>query len=266
MLRAKDLVCGYNGKTVLDGIDLSVERGEFLGIIGPNGSGKTTLLGALTRVLEPARGEVSLDGKNIWSIAPKTFAREVSAVSQNAPAVPMTVEEFILLGRVPHYGDLQFLETKKDLGIAEQAMHVTGIEGLRDRLMTRISGGERQLAAIARALAQEPRWLVLDEPTAHLDIAHQVRILDLLAELNVGSNLTVIMVLHDLNLAGEYCRRLLLLHHGRCVRKGSPEEVLKQGILEEVYGTPVVTGKNIVSSRPFVLAVPVKHQERKKIS
>jgi iron complex transport system ATP-binding protein len=263
MFSVKGVVCGYGPKVVLDGIDLSVARGEFLGVIGPNGSGKTTLLRAMTRALASRQGEILLDGKNIWRVPLKDFARRVAVVSQTVPAVPMTVEEFVLLGRIPHYRDLQFFETGKDAEAAERSMRVTGVEELRGRWMDQLSGGERQLVAIARALAQEPEWLFLDEPTAHLDIAHQVRILDLLLELNQNSNLTLIMVLHDLNLAGEYCRRLLLMQKGRIQKMGSAEEVLDRGIIEDVYGTPVAVGKNPLSSRPFVLPVPAgKRTER----
>lgn len=260
MFSVKKVVCGYGSKVVLDGIDLSVTRGEFLGVIGPNGSGKTTLLRAMSRVLAPRQGEILLSGEDIWRIPLKIFARKVAVVSQTVPAVPMTVEEFVLLGRIPHYRDLQFLETGKDTEAAEHAMSVTGVEGLRGRLMDQLSGGERQLVAVARALAQEPEWLFLDEPTAHLDIAHQVRILDLLLKLNQDSNLTLIMVLHDLNLAGEYCRRLLLMQQGRIRKMGNVEEVLDRPTIEDVYGTPVAVGKNPLSSRPFVLPVPAGKQ------
>lgn len=260
MFRMEEVTCGYGSKVVLDGIDLAVARGEFLGIIGPNGSGKTTLLRAMTRTLEPRQGEIFWEGINIWRVSAKVFARKVAAVSQTMPSVLMTVEEFVLLGRIPHYGNLQFLETTKDLEVAERVMRRTGIEHLRDRAMSEISGGEKQLAAIARALAQEPEWLFLDEPTAHLDIAHQIGILDLLAELNQKSGLTVLMVLHDLNLAGEYCRRLLLLNQGRIRKIGNPEEVLEQGTIESVYGAHISSGKNPVSMKPFIL--PLSHHNR----
>ncbi|MFA5168563.1 MAG: ABC transporter ATP-binding protein [Candidatus Omnitrophota bacterium] len=260
MFSVKGITCGYGSKIVLEGIDLSVARGEFFGVIGPNGSGKTTLLRAMARVLNLQQGEIFLNGEDIWRIPLKDFARKVAVVSQTVPSVPMTVEEFVLLGRLPHYRSLQFLETEKDNDAAEHSMRVTGIEALRGRLMDQLSGGERQLAAIARALAQEPEWLFLDEPTAHLDIAHQVRILDFLLRLNQSSNLTLIMVLHDLNLAGEYCRKLLLMRQGRTHKTGSAEEVLDRGTIENVYGTPVAVGKNPLSSRPFVLPVPAGKQ------
>lgn len=265
MLRVQGLVCGYGKEIVLKDVDFSVEGGGFLGILGPNGSGKTTLLNALTRILEPQHGKILLRGRPVQEMPLRDFAAEFAVVSQMVPKVSMTVEDFVLLGRTPHHRPFQFLETRKDFEIAEQAMRLTGIPTLRERPMDRISGGERQLAAIARALAQEPRWLVLDEPTAHLDIAHQMRILDLLTELNREKGLAIIMVLHDLNLAGEYCKQLLLLHHGKVFKEGRPEEVLEQKNLEEVYGTSVITGKNPASSRPFVLPVSSKQRNKKDL-
>ena len=252
-LTARGLSCGYGKKMILEGIDLVIDRGDLLVILGPNGSGKTTLLRALTRSLPPARGEVLFEGKNIWNIPPKYFAKRCAVVSQNVPAIPMTVEEFVLLGRIPHYGDFQFLETAADLGVADRAMREAGVDHLRDRLMTETSGGERQLAAIARALAQEPEWLFLDEPTAHLDIAHQVAVLGLLARLNRERRLTVVAVLHDLNLAAEYGHKMLLMNRGCIHKMGTPEEVLERATIESVFGTRVSAGRNPVSMKPFVL-------------
>ena len=252
-LAVSGLSCGYGKKMILEGIDLTINRGDFLTILGPNGSGKTTLIRALTRSLAPARGEVIFEGKNLWNITLKNFAKRCAVVSQNVSAIPMTIEEFVLLGRIPHYGDLQFLETAADLTIADRAMREAGVGHLRDRLMTETSGGERQLAAIARALAQEPEWLFLDEPTAHLDIAHQVAVLGLLARLNRERRLTVVAVLHELNLAGEFGHKILLMNRGRIHKMGTPEEVLDRATVESVYATRVSVGKNPVSGKPFVL-------------
>ena len=252
-LTVSGLSCGYGKKMILEGIDLKVNRGDLLVILGPNGSGKTTLIRALTRSLPPSQGEIFFEGKNLWSIPPKHFAKRCAVVSQNVSAIPMTVEEFVLLGRIPHYKDLQFLETASDLVVADRAMQEAGVDLLRDRLMTEISGGERQLAAIARALAQEPEWLFLDEPTAHLDIAHQIAVLGLLARLNREKRLTVIAVLHDLNLAAEYSHKILLMNHGCIHKMGTPEEVLDRETVESVYATRVSVGKNPVSMKPFVL-------------
>jgi iron complex transport system ATP-binding protein len=256
MLRAENVSGGYGTLKILENIHFAADPGDFIGILGPNGSGKTTLLRLLTRVLPPWKGNIVFGGKNIWRIAPKEFARTFAVVAQTVSAMAMTVEEFVLLGRIPHYRDFQFIENATDVELVEHSMAITGVNGLRDRRLDQISGGERQMAAIARALAQETPWLVLDEPTTHLDIAHQVKMMDLLSKLNRESGKTILMILHDLNLAAEYCRRLVLMHAGRVRKTGNAEEVLDLSVLEEVYGTPVVTGKNPVSLRPFVLALP----------
>lgn len=255
MLRIRNLTCGYDSKIILHGIDLDVEEGELIGVIGPNGSGKTTLIRAVSRVLKPASGEVMLDGKNIWQTGFKELARKIAVVPQAFSGGTMSVEEFVLLGRIPHFTEFQFLETQEDLKIAKESMVLTDTYGLKDRLMKETSGGERQLALVSRALAQQPRLLLLDEPTAHLDIAHQVRILDLIRRLNKELGLTVIIVLHDLNLASEYCRRLVLINEGRIHKVGLPEEVIRYQIIEEVYKTVVVVKENPVSFKPCVFLV-----------
>ena len=279
MLAINDLTCGYacpprparpdvgqglgstKGSSAGDSgffirdINLRVASGEIVGIIGPNGSGKTTLLRAATRVLKPMSGVIFLEGENIRRMKTSVLARKVAVVSQSAESGFMTVEEFVLLGRIPYYGKFRFLETKNDLKIARDAMALTDSLKLKDQLMNRISGGERQLALIARALAQEPKLLLLDEPTTYLDIAHQVSILDLIRRLNKNFGLTVVMVLHDLNLAGEYCHRLALFNNGKIHKSGLPEEVLDYRIIEEVYKTVVVVEKNPISQKPYVMAI-----------
>lgn len=264
MLEIKNLTCGYDSKFVLQDIDFKIDRGEFLGLIGPNGSGKTTLLRAITRVLTPRKGSIIFCGKNIARIGFRELAREIAVVSQNFETSFMTVEEFVLLGRIPHYERLQFLEAKKDIETAEKCMRLTDTFRLKDCLLNEISGGERQLALIARALTQKPKLLLLDEPTAHLDITHQVEILDLIKRLNREFNLTVVMVLHDLNLAGEYCQRLALMNQGRIHKIGTPEEILNYQIVEEVYKTVVVVKKNPISFKPYMLLVPEEKRRCKK--
>ena len=262
MLEIKNLTCGYHLKSILKGISFRVESKELLGIIGPNGSGKTTLLRAISGLLKPTQGEISLEGDDIRTIGIKELACKIAVVSQNSAPNHMTVEEFVLLGRIPHYQRLQFLETKKDLEIAKRSMDLTDTLKLKGRLMTELSGGERQLVVIARALAQQPRLLLLDEPTTHLDITHQVAILDLIRRLNREFGITVLMVLHDLNLASEYCHRLVLINQGKIHKAGSPEEVMKYRIIEEVYKTVVVVEKNPISSKPYIFIV--SEEERKK--
>jgi iron complex transport system ATP-binding protein len=177
----------------------------------------------------------------------------------------MDVEEYVLLGRIPHKGRLQFIESKDDMRIAKDCMKLTDTLKVKDHPMDKISGGERQLALIARALTQEPGLLLLDEPMTHLDISHQVKVLDLIKRLNKEMGLTVVMVLHDLNLASEYCHRLALLNNGRIRKIGAPEEVIDYKIIEEVYKTVVVIKKNPISSRPylFVVSEEERNKERK---
>jgi iron complex transport system ATP-binding protein len=264
MLEINNLTCGYDSKFILQDIDFKVENKELMGIIGPNGSGKTTLLRAITKVLKPKKGEIFFEGENIWQMEFRDLAKKIAAVSQNLVLNQMTVEEFVLLGRIPHYQRFQFLETKEDLEIAEKSLELTDIFKLKDRAISEISGGERQLALIARALAQEPKLLLLDEPTAHLDIAHQVKILDLIKRLNKEFGLTVMMVLHDLNLASEYCQRLVLINEGRIYKIGTPFEVLNYKIIEEVYKTMVVVEKNPISFKPYILVVSEEERQKRE--
>ena len=267
MLNIKNLVCGYSSGFTLKDINLELKKGEFWGIVGPNGSGKTTLLKTITKLLKPEQGEIVLDGEDIEDMGFKDIAKKVAVVPQFVNTeVGISVEEFVFLGRIPHRRAFQFFETKADEGIAEEAMKSTGVFQLRQRDMNNLSGGEDQRVAVARALAQQPLLLLLDEPTAHLDIGHQVRILDLLAGLNEKTSLTIMAVFHDLNLASEYCDKLLLLKDGSVHSVGSPEKVLTYRALEEVYGTLVIVNKNPISGRPYVILVshPGKYGKLKK--
>lgn len=263
MLEIKNLTCGYGSKIILKDIEFNVREQGLVGIIGPNGSGKTTLLRAMTRVLKPKTGSVLLNGRDIRQIKFKELARQIAVVPQSFGGVDMNVEEFVLLGRIPHIERLQFFESKKDLQIAERCLSLTDTLKLKDKLISEISGGERQLALIARALTQEPRLLLLDEPTSHLDITHQISILDLIKRLNRELRLTVIMVLHDLNLASEYCRYLVLVNEGRIYQTGPPEAVLNYKTIEEVYKTIVVVEKNPISGKPYILIVSEEERQKK---
>lgn len=262
ILEIRKLSCGYGKKTVLHNINFSVQEGEIIGIIGPNGSGKTTLLRAITRLIKPKKGSVLLKGKDIWSIKIKEFVKTIAIVPQYFNGGEMSVEEFVLLGRIPHFNRYQFLETKKDLDTAKRCMDLTDTLRLKDHLVEEISGGEKQLTLIARGLTQEPKILLLDEPTTHLDITHQIQILDLIKRLNKKFGITVIMILHDLNLASEYCGRLVLINKGSVCRIGQPKNVMDYRVIEEVYNTVVLINKNPVSGKPYVLIVP--EEERKK--
>ncbi|MCX5641877.1 MAG: ABC transporter ATP-binding protein [Candidatus Omnitrophica bacterium] len=256
MLQVKNLSCGYGKKIILRDVTFQVKEGEVLGIIGPNGSGKTTLLRAITKVINPSRGEITLKGKNVGRMDFQEFAKTAAVVSQTLPGGFVTLEEFVLLGRTPYFKRFQFFETENDLRVAQKAMMLTDTWGLKDRFLEEMSGGEKQLSLIARALSQEPSLLFLDEPTSHLDIAHQVYILDLIRRLNKELSLTVVMVMHDLNLAAEYCDRLLLLREGRVHCAGYPKEVLTYQTIEEVYRTVVVVTDSPVSGKPHIFVVP----------
>ena len=262
ILHVKDLVSGYD-PFFLKKINFSVEKGEFIGIIGPNGSGKTTLLRTIAKVLKPKEGELLYNGINIWQMKSQSLAKKIAVVAQNPGISFLTVEDFVLLGRIPHYKKFQFMETKKDLHIAKKCMVLTDTFRIRDQYVGEISGGERQLALIARALCQDPELLLLDEPTTHLDIAHQLRILDFIKKLNKDLRLTVITVLHDLNLASEYCHKLLLMHEGRIYKMGFPEEVLTSRVIEGAYKTAVVVNSSPVSSKPYVFIVTEEERKRR---
>ncbi|OGS26522.1 MAG: hypothetical protein A2297_02855 [Elusimicrobia bacterium RIFOXYB2_FULL_48_7] len=263
LLDIKNLSCGYDGKEIIKNISFSVNKGAFLGILGPNGAGKTTLFKALAKFLKPMNGGIIFQGENTAGISAGNLAKKVAVLPQVLD-VPFsfTIEEFVLLGRHPHLKKLE-IPKKKDYAIVENAMAKLDIDYLRHRKLKDLSGGERQRALIAQALAQEPELLLLDEPVNHLDIKHQIEILDLLKDLN-SAGLTVIIILHDLNLASEYCDNLLLLNDGRIHSSGTAESVLKYEILEEVYKTVLIVEKNPLSGKPYILLVSKFTKEKRK--
>jgi len=250
------VVCSYGSHLVISGLSLQVERGDFLGIIGPNGSGKTTLLRTIARVLEPSAGRVVFMGKDVYQMSARELARKMAVLGQEHSAeYDFTVHEVVLMGRTPHLGRFQG-ERKHDLQIAEHAMRVTNVLHLKDRLITELSGGERQRVMIARALAQEPEVLLLDEPTAYLDVGHQTEILSIIRRLNATSQLTVIGVFHDLNLASEYCDKLVLLDRGRIRALGDPFSVLTAENISAAYGSTAVVSRHPFLPKPHVLVLP----------
>ncbi len=256
ILKVNNLYGGYHKDSVIKGVSFGIKKGDFIGIIGPNGSGKTTLLRLLSKVLIPQNGDIKLDNANINHITQKEFSQKTAFVPQDtAINFSFTVFEIVLMGRIPHLKRMQ-PETKKDLFIAERTLTVTDVLHLKDKMINEISAGERQRVIIARALTQEPVLLFLDEPTSHLDISHQVQILDLLRKLNRDNMLTVVMVLHDLNLAGEYCNRIIMFDEGRIFKDGSPQEVLSYQNIEKVYKTVVVVNSNPITNKPYVFLVP----------
>jgi iron complex transport system ATP-binding protein len=260
--KIEDFSCGYTGRFVLQDISFEIGKGQFVGIIGPNGSGKTTLFKGISGELTTLKGSSILNGKLIQKMNLREKAQNIAVVTQNIEVGNMTVEEYVIMGRIPYQRQFQFFETAEDLTIAEKYMGLTGISALRDKYMNALSGGEQQLAGIARALTQEPELLLLDEPTSHLDITHQVQILNLIRRLSENLGLTVLMIIHDLNLAGEYCDSLIMLQKGSLRKMGTPHEVLNYQDIEAVYDTVVITQTNPVSGKPVVFLVSEKTMKK----
>ena len=229
----------YGRHVALRELSLQIAEGEMLAIAGPNGSGKSTLLGLLSGVRRPSGGVVRLAGKDLAAYDRRMVARTVAVVPQeSAIAFPYRVGEMVLIGRAPHLKGFG-LESAHDVAVAEDAMRRTGVLALADRPLAELSGGERQRVIVARALAQEPRLLLLDEPTTFLDLRHAIEILDLLAELNGRERLTVVAVLHDLTIAAMYFRRIVFLRDGALAGDGPPADVLTESTLREIFETDV---------------------------
>ncbi len=266
MLDIKNFSCGYASKFNIENISFCIPQGSFAGIIGPNGSGKTTLFRGITNELSPLSGIIKVNGHDIRKLRYKERAQRIAVVSQNFEAVNMNVEDYLLLGRIPYQRRLQFFESKKDIEIVNKYMSLTKVDCLKNKLMTEMSGGEQQLANIARALTQEPDLLLLDEPTSQLDISHQVQVLNLIQRLNQQLGLTVLMNIHDLNLAGEYCDYLIMLDSGKIHTQGTPEKVLTYKNIEEVYDTVVVTETNPISKKPVIFLVSEQVLKQNKSS
>jgi iron complex transport system ATP-binding protein len=243
---------------ILDNISFHVQESEVLGIVGPNGSGKTSLLKVLARLMTPQQGRIDLFGQDMATKAQQEIACMVGVVPQDTQILfPFTVAETVLMGRFPHRPGDRWAggfgwESREDVAIAEQAMITMDVVHLAHRVVTSLSGGERQRTVIARALAQTPMILLLDEPTAFLDLEHQIEISSVLRRLRDERGLTVVLVSHDLNLVSQYCDRIMLLDRGRIVRLGDPAEVIEPEVLESVYRCRVLVDPHPGSGLPRV--------------
>jgi iron complex transport system ATP-binding protein len=261
-LEACGVQFSYGGAPVIDDVSLTLGPGEMLGVIGPNGSGKSTLMRVLSGVLPPARGEVRLHGRRLATYARRELGRAIAVVPQETVIeFPFSVIEVVLMGRSPHLGGFAF-EGDRDLEVARTAMQRTGVWELAGRSIHELSGGERQRVVLARALAQETRILMLDEPAAFLDIRHGVEIYDLLQDLQREGR-SIVTVLHDLNLAALYCDRVVLLKAGRVVCAGAPSQVITYGTLTEVYETEVYVDTNDITGAVNVL--PLSREYRRAL-
>jgi iron complex transport system ATP-binding protein len=252
-IEMQDVCLSYGRKVVLKDLTLQVRPGEMVGLIGPNGCGKSTIIRALSRIISPQAGKILIDGRDITRIPRRDLARLLAVVPQ-MPLLPsaFTAFEVVLMGRNPHLGLFQY-EGPKELAIAWQAMEKTGTQSLAGRRIGELSGGEIQCLLIARVLAQETKAVLLDEPTASLDIGRQVEVLDLIKNLCLENKLTVMAALHDLNLASQYCDRLVLINGGRIHAEGTPREVITARNMKDVYGAGSCVYTHPVNGLPIVL-------------
>jgi len=252
-IEMQNVCLGYGRKAVLKDVTFQVRPGEMVGLIGPNGCGKSTVIRALSRIISPFSGRILLDGESVAKISRRDLARLLGVVPQ-MPLLPsaFTAFEIVLMGRNPHLGLFQY-EGPKELAIAWQAMEKTGTQSLAGRRVSELSGGEIQCLLIARVLAQETKAILLDEPTANLDIGRQVEVLDLFKNLCREDNLAILAALHDLNLASQYCNRLILINDGRIHAEGTPREVITARNIEDVYGAESCVYTHPVNGLPCVL-------------
>lgn len=251
----------YGNTPVLNDVRFSVQAGECFIIIGPNGSGKTTLMKMMAGLLKPDSGRVDILGRELRQYSRRALARRIAFVPQQVPSdFPFTVSDVVLFGRAPHLGTFG-LESKSDRDRVREAMSFTEVTHLADRRIDQLSGGERQRVFIARAICQAPQIILLDEPTASLDIAHQLRVMDLMERMKREKKITVVMVSHDVNLAAMYADSLLLLHKGRLVQCGAPADVLTYETLETTYGCRLLVDESPLGKMPRVTPVPGRYIE-----
>lgn len=259
-LRVESITLGYNGSTVLKEVSLQSAPGEVVGVIGPNGCGKSTLIRGISRVMSTRGGRVLVGDIDVSRLSRDEMARLIAVVPQN-PLLPpaFSVLEVVLMGRTPYLPRFQN-ESRRDVAVAFEAMEATGVAALAERRVGDLSGGERQRVTIARALAQETRVLLLDEPTANLDIKYQVQIMDLVRRLCREGGLAVLMALHDLNLAAQYCDSIVMLHRGSVHVQGAPRLVITRESIREVYGVEVNVSSHPVNMLPTTLVIPGKDE------
>ena len=261
-IAANNLSHSFGENLVLENISFQVPQRDFFIIIGPNGSGKTTLMKIISGILKPQNGRLEILNRPIDKYHRKSLAQTIAFVPQMLSAdFPFTVFEMVLMGRSPYLGMLG-LEQENDLKIANQAIAFTGLENLAHRKLDQLSGGEQQRVFIARAICQEPDIILLDEPTASLDLAYQVRIMDLMEQLKKEKGITVVMVSHDVNLAAMYADHLLLLHKGQVLCQGLPDEVITYQTLEAAYGCTLLVDESPLGKSPRVTLVPGKYSIR----
>nr|WP_290454029.1 ABC transporter ATP-binding protein [Corynebacterium stationis] len=262
-LHVKDVSVGYGERTVLDTLNVDIKRGAVTSIVGPNGCGKSTLLRTMSRLLNPTKGEIVLDGKSIHDIPTRKLATQLGLLPQT-PIAPdgIVVADLVGRGRTPHQGILGRW-SQQDYDIVAEALETTGISDLAERSIDELSGGQRQRVWIAMALAQRTDTLLLDEPTTYLDVKHQLDVLDLLTELNRDRGTTIVMVLHDLNLAARYSDELVAVSGGKVFAHGHPRDVITKENVKSVFGIDSVIITDPVSDQPAVMPIGRHHLRNK---
>ena len=252
-IEIKGLTKSYGNVHALNGVDIKINEGEFFGLLGPNGAGKTTLLKVLLGLLEPTSGLVQLNNIPISKVSRKSVASHIGYLAQGSPCHwPLTVEKVVELGYLSR-GKARNNDTASKLSLSDQAINKLGLSSLRHRLVPTLSGGERQRVAIARALAQEAQYLLLDEPTAHLDLAYQIEVMDLVANIRIQSGITVLSAMHDLTLAAQYCDRVAILNEGTIHSIGTPWDVLTPDTIYETFGAHVTVLPHPDNGTPVII-------------
>lgn len=257
ILEIKNLNIDYNGIKAIDDLSIDFEKGGFYTILGPNGAGKSTLLKAISKNIENMKGSIFIDNINIKDLKIKNLAKKISMVPQETSIdFDLLGEEIVLMGRIPHLKRLE-KEGRQDFSIVKEAMTKTNTLHLRNRSVTKMSGGEKQRVVVARALAQEAGIMLLDEPVSQLDLHNQIEIMNIIRELVDREGLTAICVLHDINLAVSYSDEILIMKDGKLISKGKPADIIRQDIIEDTYGINVKIIENPITNKPFIIHVNI---------
>ena len=252
MISCKNLKVGYEEKIIIENLSLNIKKGEVVSIIGPNGCGKSTLLKSLSRMIKPVSGDIYIQSENIKSLKNKAISQKVCLLSQHNDAPgDLTVEELVYFGRIPHKKWYES-KSKSDEELVNWAIENTGLTRYKNTPISSLSGGERQRVYIAQALCQKPDVLLLDEPTIYLDISYQLELMELVREINERLNITIVMVLHELNQASKYSDRLIIMKSGEIVSDGCPKEIINKEIIKKVYNIDCDIDNDPISNKPRI--------------
>lgn len=252
MISCKNLKVGYEERVIIEDLSLNINKGEVVSIIGPNGCGKSTLLKSLSRMIKPISGDIYIQDENIKTLKSKSISQKVCLLSQHNDAPgDLTVEELVYFGRIPHKKWFES-KSKSDEEIVKWAIENTGLTRYINTPISSLSGGERQRAYIAQALCQKPDVLLLDEPTTYLDISYQLELMELVREINEKLNITIVMVLHELNQASKYSDRLIIMKSGEIVSDGCPKEIINKEIIKKVYNIDCDIDNDPISNKPRI--------------